>query len=229
MALFAIPALATGSKVLVTGVNGLLGSHVADQLLEHGYKVRGTVRDVQKNNWMVDFFKRKFGEGLFELVEVRDIAQDGAFDRAVKGGLAVHLYSIACTVFGVVHVASVVSLDPDPNRVIPLVVDATISALTSAAKEESVQRFVLTSSATAAAVAKPEQQLVVNADSWNEESVGFAYNPPEGLTDIEKGFNVYGASKVKGEQALWEWVKKNEPDFVVNCGRLEVTMQADHH
>lgn len=98
MALFATPALATGSKVLVTGVNGLLGSHVADQLLEHGYKVRGTVRDVQKNNWMVDFFKRKFGEGLFELVEVRDIAQDGAFDRAVKGGLAVHLYSIACTV-----------------------------------------------------------------------------------------------------------------------------------
>lgn len=128
-----------------------------------------------------------------------------------------------------VHVASVVSLDPDPNRVIPLVVDATISALTSAAKEESVQRFVLTSSATAAAVAKPEQQLVVNADSWNEESVGLAYKAPEGLTDIEKGFNVYGASKVKGEQALWEWVKKNKPDFVVNCGRLEVTMQVDHH
>jgi uncharacterized protein YbjT (DUF2867 family) len=37
-----------GSLILVTGVNGLLGSHVADQLLHAGYKVRGSVRDPQR-------------------------------------------------------------------------------------------------------------------------------------------------------------------------------------
>ena len=41
-------ALKPGSSVLVTSVNGFIGSHVADQLLARGYHVRGTVRDVAK-------------------------------------------------------------------------------------------------------------------------------------------------------------------------------------
>lgn len=79
------PALPSRATVLVTGVNGLIGSHVADKLLEHGYKVRGTVRDTQKSNWVMEFFEKKFGPGLFELVEVRDITKDGAFDQFLEG------------------------------------------------------------------------------------------------------------------------------------------------
>lgn len=78
-------ALPPGSTVLVTGVNGLIGSHVAEQLLAHGYKVRGTVRDTQKSSWTLDFFGKKFGPGLFELIQVRDITEDGAFDEALRG------------------------------------------------------------------------------------------------------------------------------------------------
>lgn len=37
------PAIAPGSLTLVTGVNGFIGSHIADQLLSLGYRVRGTV------------------------------------------------------------------------------------------------------------------------------------------------------------------------------------------
>ena len=35
-------------KILLTGVTGFLGSHTAIQLLESGYKVVGTVRDVSR-------------------------------------------------------------------------------------------------------------------------------------------------------------------------------------
>jgi nucleoside-diphosphate-sugar epimerase len=33
--------------VLVTGIGGYVASHVADQLLKAGYKVRGTVRSLK--------------------------------------------------------------------------------------------------------------------------------------------------------------------------------------
>ena len=79
------PAIPQGSVVLVTGVNGLVGSHVADKLLLHGYNVRGTVRNVQKTSWMIDYFGERYGKGKFELVEVPDITKEDAFDQAVKG------------------------------------------------------------------------------------------------------------------------------------------------
>lgn len=74
-----------GSWVLVTGVNGYVASHTADQLLQHGYKVRGTVRNTTKNQWIKDLFDRKYGAGCFELVQVEDMTSPGAFDHAVKG------------------------------------------------------------------------------------------------------------------------------------------------
>lgn len=66
------PALKPGSLVLVTGVNGFIGSHIADQLLAHGYHVRGTVRDVAKAEWMSEFFKSRHPDDQFELVAVPD-------------------------------------------------------------------------------------------------------------------------------------------------------------
>lgn len=80
-------ALPLGSLVLVTGVNGLIGSHVANQVLEYGYRVRGTVRNVKKNGWMVNFFEERFGKEMFEMVEVEEMAKEGAFDQAMKGKL----------------------------------------------------------------------------------------------------------------------------------------------
>ncbi|OBT87729.1 hypothetical protein VE02_04067 [Pseudogymnoascus sp. 03VT05] len=55
-----------GSLVLVTGANGLMGSHVAKQFLEYGYK-------------------KDYGKDRFELVQVDDLTAKGAFDEAVKG------------------------------------------------------------------------------------------------------------------------------------------------
>lgn len=79
------PAIPKGSTVLITGVNGFIGSHVADQFLQLGFRVRGTVRDVKKHAWIAEFFEKAYGSGQFELVAVPNISAEGAFSSAVKG------------------------------------------------------------------------------------------------------------------------------------------------
>lgn len=65
--------------------NGFIGSHIVDQLLNFGYRVRGTSRDTTKTAWMKEMFDKKYGEGKFEAVVVKDMAEEGAFDEACKG------------------------------------------------------------------------------------------------------------------------------------------------
>ena len=69
----------------VTGANGFIGSHVADQLIRAGYRVRGTARDKSKTAWLEDLFDDKYGKGKFESTVVEDMAQPGAYDQACEG------------------------------------------------------------------------------------------------------------------------------------------------
>lgn len=43
------PAFVPGSTVVVIGANGYMAVEVCDKLLQAGYNVRGTVRDVKKH------------------------------------------------------------------------------------------------------------------------------------------------------------------------------------
>ncbi|XTI84528.1 hypothetical protein V2W45_1339567 [Cenococcum geophilum] len=101
------PALKPGSLVLVTGVNGFIGSHIADQLLAHGYHVRGTVRDVAKAEWMSEFFKSRHPDDQFELVAVPDNVK-GRLTRSEVGMLAGPALA-GLGAAGVVHVASIMT------------------------------------------------------------------------------------------------------------------------
>jgi uncharacterized protein YbjT (DUF2867 family) len=77
--------MASDQVVLVTGISGFLGSHVADQFLKAGYRVRGTAREVSKVDAIKKIFDSKYGAGKVEVVAVPDITVEGAFDEAVKG------------------------------------------------------------------------------------------------------------------------------------------------
>ncbi|KAK7538897.1 hypothetical protein IWX49DRAFT_565571 [Phyllosticta citricarpa] len=218
---FQDPAIPKGSTILVTGVNGLIGSHVADQLIKFGYKVRGTVREPSKHKWIEELFEKSYGPGKIELVSMKDMAADGAFDEAIKGNLVTTIFLLfQCShnvlgVSGVAHVASVVSFDLDPEKVIPPVVAGTLNAAKAAAKEPSVKRFVLTSSAVAATFPNSEKENVIDEKSWNEWSV----NESKRKTDEDSGerrYTVYAASKTLGEQELWKWYRETKPNFVVN-------------
>ena len=79
---FTIPK---GSWIVVTGVNGYIASHVADQLLHHGYNVRGTVRALSKGEWLKGLFEMKYKDCIFELAQVEDVTRPGAFEEALQG------------------------------------------------------------------------------------------------------------------------------------------------
>ncbi|GKZ52116.1 hypothetical protein AbraIFM66951_000537, partial [Aspergillus brasiliensis] len=49
-------ALPKGALILVTGANGFIASHVSDQLLQMGYRVRGTVRS--EKPWLEEHFRQ---------------------------------------------------------------------------------------------------------------------------------------------------------------------------
>jgi len=76
---------APGTLFLVTGSNGLVGSYVVDQILNYGYRVRGTVRDKIRSEWMKEYFEQKYGVGKFELVEVKNLHEKGSLDEVMKG------------------------------------------------------------------------------------------------------------------------------------------------
>jgi nucleoside-diphosphate-sugar epimerase len=78
-------AIPKGSTVLITGVNGYIASHVADQVIAAGYRVRGTVRSDSKGELMTEVYEKRHGPGKFEFVVVPDMGVDHAFDDAVKG------------------------------------------------------------------------------------------------------------------------------------------------
>ncbi|KAH8684064.1 hypothetical protein BGZ61DRAFT_507595 [Ilyonectria robusta] len=193
--------IAPGSIVLVTGVNGYIASHVADQLLESGFNVRGTVRDVQKAAGLVERWETKFGRGRIELVIVKDITVPEAFDSAVEG------------VSGIAHVASNVSFDPDPNLVIPGAVSSLHSILDSAAKSSTVESFVYTSSAAALAPPMPGVARRITAATFNEEDIEKAWAPPP--YGLERAMSVYAASKVEAERALFTYAEEKKPHFAV--------------
>lgn len=79
-------AIPKGSTVLVTGANGYIASHVADQLISAGYKVKGTVRSEDKGAMIAETFeKRHSDQSAFSYVVVEDMSTEEAFHDAMKG------------------------------------------------------------------------------------------------------------------------------------------------
>lgn len=203
MALITDRALPDGSLVVVSGANGFIGSHVVDQLLKAGYRVRGTVRDTERAAWVETYFSEKYGPDKIELVAVSDMGSPSAFDEAIIGAS------------GFIHVATPVMQSVDPNKAIPTVVHGALNMLSAAAKEPSIKRVVITSSSTAASAPKPNKEFVIDENTWNTEDVEAAWQPPP-YEGVARKLAVYSASKMQSEQAAWEWMKDNKPNFGLN-------------
>ncbi|KAK3652916.1 hypothetical protein LTR56_004864 [Elasticomyces elasticus] len=187
-------AIRVGERILVTGANGFIGSNIVDFLLSLGYIVRGTVRS--EKSWLTEMFELKYGAGRFESRVVPALDDKEALTTALD------------SISGVVHVASDVRFSADPNKVIPYVVAATEAVLEAASSVTSVKRVVLTSSSAAAVIPQPGK------DTWKDASVQAAWD--ESTSAEIRGFMVYAASKTEGERAAFNWVKKNNPGFILN-------------
>ena len=188
-------------RVLVTGASGFIATHVIYQLQQQGrVRVRGTVRSLKREE-KVKPLRNLMPDAKYPLRLVPADLQDAkSWTRAVKG----------CTY--VYHIASPfpASSPRDENEVIQPAVEGTLNVLKACAESGTVKRVVLTSSGAAITQivsGSPGQppDYVYSETDWADEASCIPY---------EK-------SKLKAEQAAWDFVKKLEEDkrfeLVVVC------------
>ncbi len=179
--------LATDQPVCVTGASGFVASQIVKDLLERGYRVRGTVRR-PPHTGSYDFLTQL--EGAQERLQLfqANLLEPETFEAAVEG----------CEV--VMHTASPYQLtveDPQKDLVDPAV-KGTRGVLEAVKKIGGARRVVLTSS-MAAVTDEPDSNQVLTEDDWNEKS------------SLER--NPYYYSKTLAERAAWEFVKNEGVDF----------------
>lgn len=141
-------------KVVVTGANGHLGTNVVGALLERGYQVRATVRDVK------DKQKTKNLESMgVEIVEV-NLLDKNALVRAFKGQDGVFQLAAGFKM----HTGN-----PELDIRQPAI-NGTINVL-EAASECNINKVVYTSSV--AAVGSSTNGQKKNEENWNDDAAEF--------------------------------------------------------
>ena len=128
------------ATVLVTGGSGYIASWVVKYLLEEGYTVRATVRNLRSEDKVAHLkaMEREYS-GKLQLFEA-DLLTEGSFDESMKG----------CDV--VIHTASpffIKGLKDAQKQLVDPALQGTRNVLETANRAESVKRVVLTSSVAA--------------------------------------------------------------------------------
>ncbi|ODN78742.1 hypothetical protein L202_04305 [Cryptococcus amylolentus CBS 6039] len=192
--------IAKGDLVLITGASGFVAAHITNELLRSGYRVRGTVRSAAKGEYL-----RKLYHGQpFEYVIIKDVEQDGALDEAVKGIDAAIHPATPCTTTGTVA-----------EEFIGPAVKGTTELLYAMQKYAPGVKAVVFTSSTATiqnfrGPESPEPWHETSADR-NVQSVAYIENNPP--SDPMWGVHAYMASKVKAEQAFWEFMEVHKPTW----------------
>ncbi|KAK4891346.1 hypothetical protein LTR27_010000 [Elasticomyces elasticus] len=194
------PAIPFGSTVVVIGANGYIALETCQKLLDVGYRVRGTVRDVERDR---DWMHALFDTAMFELVQVPDFEADTAFDAAFEGAA------------GVIYVSTPVLFDTDPAKVIGPTVNGTINTLKAAARA-GVKRYVLAGSSKAIATTTYNTSYTLSTRMYNYDSILDSFSPPAGESLFERSLNLYSAARTLAELTFWSWIAKNKPAFTAN-------------
>lgn len=168
-------------RILVTGASGFIASHCILDLLENGYQVRGTLRDLGRANRLRSVLAKHT-----ERSDEVDFVQAELTDPDVWGGVVE-----GCD--GVFHIASPVSmLDPeDPDDLIVPARAGTLHVL-RAARAAGIGRMVLTSSIAAVSGHAQGNSRIQTAEDW---------------TDVDlPNQSAYPLSKTHAERAAWDFV-----------------------
>ncbi|MXP21703.1 NAD-dependent epimerase/dehydratase family protein [Gordonia sp. HNM0687] len=173
----------TTDTILVTGGSGFIAGHCILQLLEQGYSVRTTVRDMRKETQVrnvLDAAGMSRGDAL-TFVQA-DLMHDVGWSAAVNG------------IDAVLHVASPVQPGKvkDENDVIAPAREGTLRVL-RAARDAGVRRVVLTSAFHAVGFGHGRSHAPFTEEDWS------VLDGP--------GVDAYGKSKILAERAAWDFTR----------------------
>jgi nucleoside-diphosphate-sugar epimerase len=175
--------------VLVTGGTGFVGIHTILQLLQKGYQVKTTLRNLNRQDEITSMLKNG-GITSFENLKfiVTDLTKDDNWDEAVKD----------CTY--VLHIASPIflALPKDENEMIRPAVDGTLRVL-KAAKAAGVKRVVMTSNFGAVGYSHKDPKMPITEKEWTDAN--------------EKGLSSYNKSKVMAERAAWDFIEQQDENM----------------
>jgi dihydroflavonol-4-reductase len=188
----------TGKSALVTGGSGYLGGWCITELLERGYDVRTTVRDLAREQQVRVSVASQVDPGDRLTVLAAELMSDSGWADAVAG----------CDY--VLHVASPFppTQPKDPDELITPAREGTLRVL-RAALDARVERIVLTSSIAAIRLAKGAQKRTLDEGDWTDPDA-------DGLTP-------YVRSKAIAERAAWDLVRERGVEgrlAVVNPGAI---------
>ncbi|KAF9889077.1 methylglyoxal reductase (NADPH-dependent) gre2 [Aspergillus nanangensis] len=189
----------TAIKVLLTGANGFIGSHILDALLRHGLQVTAVVRSELKATQVRRDFPAT--EDQLNFVIVPDISAPGAYTKILKADPSVQY---------IIHTASPLnySLGKTVEDFVNPAVRGTREILEAAAQYGcNVQRVVVTGSF--AAIGNPEDMQgggkVYTSQDWNPVTA-------EKL-DARNPRLAYWFSKTLAERAAWAFMDECKRSF----------------
>lgn len=179
----------SGELVLVTGGTGFVAAHCIAQLLEAGYRVRATVRELSREAGVHAMLHEAGAEPLTELsFAAADLLNDEGWADAAAG----------CDY--VLHVASPFPMTQpkDENELIVPARDGALRVL-SAARDAGVRRVVLTSSFAAVGYGHTAADRGHSARPFTEED----WTDPDG-----RDASAYVKSKTIAERAAWDFIQR---------------------
>lgn len=179
-------------RVLVTGGSGFLGGRAIIDLIERGYEVRATLRDLGKSSRVEENISREIGRAAgLEFFEA-DLDADEGWDRAAAG----------CRY--VLHIASPFppTRPKDAQDLIRPAVDGA-SRVIGAALDAGVDRVVMTSSVAAIRGSGAPRTTPYTEEDWSDVAT----------------VSPYAQSKTLAERTAWDLVHscgKRESLAVIN-------------
>ena len=173
-------------KVLVTGASGYIALHCISELLDSGFKVKGSLRDLKRKDQVINSLKKDNSINNLEFCYL-DLLSDDGWDEA----------SSDCDYL--IHIASPFTLQEPKNEkeLIEPALEGTLRALKSA-KNNGIKKVVLTSSM--ASIAYGHSKEIVNNKDW---------------TEINKNVGSYIKSKTLAEKAAWDFIQNQSNKSLV--------------
>ncbi|MCV3321095.1 NAD-dependent epimerase/dehydratase family protein [Pediococcus ethanolidurans] len=168
-------------KVLVTGGNGFLSLHIILQLLNQGFQVRATLRDLQRAAEVKQTLQKNHVNNLENLSFVKaDLTQDAGWKRAMTD--ITYVLSVASPLFSTTKATQNNATDG-------------ILRILKFAQLADVKRVVMTANFGAIGFSNKHKHSITTESNWT--------NPEE------NGLSPYEKSKLLAEKAAWKFIKQS--------------------